>query len=230
MWRNIMKGVFDQKKWGIVSAELQAENLKLASYDDTLIPLLSNLKGKKVLDYGAGPGVLALALKKLGADVKVYDVSEDMLKKSAEKIGKGNVYDKVSNIPKNSFDFVICNLVVCIVPENEVKKIVEDIQKLLKPEGIAYIGFCNPKILNVQESRLDLRYNEGRYEDNHTYRKIKKEGGYEISELHRPIEWYEKVYSSVGLKVVNKIFTPEYVLNGIKIEDFVIFKLKRNKR
>jgi len=49
-----MKGVFDQKKWAVVSKELEQESLKLASYDHTLIPLLGDLKGKKVLDYGGG--------------------------------------------------------------------------------------------------------------------------------------------------------------------------------
>ena len=225
-----MKGVFDQNKWGLVSKELQLENLKLASYDDILIPLLGDLRNKKILDYGAGPGVLALALKRLGAEVKVWDVSDSMLTKSAEKIGRDNVYNQLNKIPKNNFDIIICNLVLCIVPEKEVEKIVKTINSLLKPNGVAYIGFCNPKILNIQESKLDLRYNEGKYEDNHTYRKIKKEGGYEILELHRPIEWYEKIYSLADFKIIDKLFTPEYVLNGIKIQDFIFFKLKRNKQ
>ena len=47
---NTMKGVFDQDKWSLVANELKAENLKLASYDNTLIPLLGDIKGKKILD------------------------------------------------------------------------------------------------------------------------------------------------------------------------------------
>ncbi|MBS3086832.1 class I SAM-dependent methyltransferase [Candidatus Pacearchaeota archaeon] len=222
-----MKGVFDQVKWGIVSKELEEENLKLASYDNTLIPLLGSLKGKKVLDYGGGPGILALTLKKLGAEVKEYDVSHDMLEKAGLKIGKKNVYENIKNIPKNHFDFVICNLVLCIVPEKEVENIVKNLKELVSPKGFVYIGFCNPKILNVTESQLDLRYNEGKYEENHTYRKIKKEGGYEISELHRPIEWYLKIYKKVGLKFIKEIYTPTYTLNKIKINDFIIFKLRK---
>ena len=59
--------------------------------------------------------------------------------------------------------------------------------------------------------------------------KTKKEGGYQIIENHRPIEWYEKVYKDTGLKLVDTIFTPEYELKQRKIKDFIIFKLKKTK-
>ena len=225
---NTMKGVFDQDKWSLVANELKAENLKLASYDNTLIPLLGDIKGKKILDYGGGPGVLAFALKKLGADVKEYDISPNMLKEASKKIGEENLYHTVKEIPNNYFDFIICNLVLCIVPEKEVENIVNNIYSKLNKNGITYIGFCNPKIFDVHESQLDFRFvTDINYDVNHSYKKIKKEGRYEIMELHRPIEWYEKVYKKAGLKLVKEIFTPTYILNKIKINDFIIFKLKK---
>ncbi|MBI2631693.1 class I SAM-dependent methyltransferase [Candidatus Pacearchaeota archaeon] len=224
-----MKGVFDQKSWIVVSKELEKESLKLASYDNVLIPLLGNLKGKKILDYGAGPGVLALAMKKLGAKVKVYDISPDMLRKAGAKIGNENVYEDIKDVPEDYFDFVICNLVLCIVNDKEVENIAKNIKKALKNEGVVYIGFCNPKICDVKESQLDFRFNNEKYEKNHVYKKIKKEGRYEILEWHRPIDWYKKVYKKAGLKLIKEIFTPEYTLNKVKINDFIIFELKDEK-
>ena len=222
------KLISEETEWSRVSKELKAEKLKLASYDNTLIPLLKNVKSKKILDYGGGPGVLALALKKLGADVKEYDISEDMLKQASQKIGKENIYYTIEEIPKNNFDFVICNLVLCIVLEDEVKKIIKNIKNSLNSKGFAYIGFCNPKLLNVPETQLDLRPTpKHKYEENHSYMKTKKEGRYQIIENHRPIEWYEKVYKDAGLKLVDTIFTPEYEIKERKIKDFIIFKLKK---
>lgn len=222
------KLVADQKEWSMVAKELEAENLKLASYDNTLVPNLGDVKGKNILDYGAGPGILALALKKLGANVKIYDINPEMRDKSAQKIGKENVYEKVQDIPKNFFDAIICNLVLCIVPEDVVREIVKNIKDELKDEGFVYIGFCNPRIFNIRESNLDFRFPTGnKYEENHDYKKIKKEGGYEIIETHRPIEWYEKVYAEASLKLVDTLFTPEYELKGNKIKDFIIFKLRK---
>ncbi len=214
--------------WNKVLEELKSEKIKLAFYDDTVIPLLGDLKNKKVLDYGGGPGVLASALQKLGADVKEYDISEDMRNQAAKKLGAENIYHTVEEIPKGEFDFVICNLVLCIVSEDEVRRIVENIKSVLNEQGLAFIGFCNPKLFDVPETNLDLRPTpKHEYEQNHSYMKTKKEGGYKIIENHRPISWYEKVYSDAALVHVDTIFTPEYELNGRKIEDFIIFKLKK---
>ena len=109
-----------------------------------------------------------------------------------------------------------------------VKKIVGNIKNALNKDGFAFIGFCNPKLLDVPESNLDFRPTpKCKYEENHSYMKTKKEGGYEIIENHRPIEWYEKMYKDAGLTLVETFFTPEYELKGRKIKDFIIFKLKK---
>ena len=222
------KLVSKEEEWAKVADELKAEKVKLAFYDDTVISLLGNVKGKKVLDYGGGPGVLPLALKKLGADVKEYDISEDMLKQASEKIGEENIYHSVEEIPKDEFDIIICNLVLCIVSEEEVKRISSIIKDSLNKKGFAFIGFCNPKLLDVPESNLDFRPKpKHKYEENHSYMKTKKEGMYEIIENHRPIGWYEKMYKEQGLDLVDTFFTPEYELKGRKIKDFIIFKLKK---
>jgi len=131
-------------------------------------------------------------------------------------------------IPKDAFDVIICNLVLCIVPEEEARSISKDIHSFLSKDGRAYIGFCNPLIFEVPESNLDLRFPTGAaYEENHQYKKIKKEGGYEIMETHRPIEWYKDIYAEAGLRMVAHHFTPEYQLGDRSIKDFIIFELER---
>ncbi|MDO8486470.1 MAG: class I SAM-dependent methyltransferase [Candidatus Staskawiczbacteria bacterium] len=228
MTEDTKKMVAEQEKWDIVSKELEDENLKLMSYDNTLMSLFGDVKDKKVLDYGAGPGVLASGVKKMGGNVKVWDIGPEMRENLAKKIGAENVYQEITDVPTDFFDIIICNLVLCIVPEDEVKNIVRNIKAFLNQEGFAYVGFCNPKIFNVAESNLDFRFPSGaKYEENHEYKKIKKEGSYEIIETHRPIEWYEKIYQDAGLKLVGTFYTPEYELKGDKIKDFIIFKVKK---
>lgn len=220
------KLISEQSEWARVAKELEAENLKLASYDSTLLDLLGDVRGKKLIDYGCGPGVLASALQRGGADIRAYDISEKMRVHCGDKIGHDRVYVSVDAIPQNYFDGVICNLVLCIVNEDEVRKISRNIRDVLHQEGRVYIGFCNPFIFNVPESRLDLRdQTEQSYEKNHRYWKTKKEGEYRIIEEHRPIEWYEQIFTKSGLIVLNKHFTQEYELKGRKIKDFIIFEL-----
>ncbi|MBI5530778.1 MAG: class I SAM-dependent methyltransferase [Candidatus Doudnabacteria bacterium] len=229
MNNNIMvKSIDFQNQWHQVAGELEKENIKLMSYDQTLIEQVETWQGKKVLDYGAGPGVLAVTLQRLGADVKAYDISLEMRSKLEQRVGYGNVYSSATELPKNYFDIIICNLVLCIVSEEEVENIMSNIRICLKPGGVAFIGFCNPKIHNVAESQLDFRFFSGRhYQENHTYKKIKKEGLYEIVETHRPVDWYSKVFQGCGLILLDIILTPEYKIRDQRINDFTIFKLEK---
>ena len=223
------KLISEQSEWARVAQELEAEDLKLASYDGTLLDLLGDVEGRRILDYGCGPGVLASALLRGRGDVWTYDVSEEMRKLSGEKIGHDKVHSRVEDIHSDSYDTVICNLVMCIVDEEEVGNISQNIRSVLKDnQSRAYVGFCNPHLLSVPEPQLDFRPEpKCEYDENHPYMKTKKEGGYQIVENHRPIEWYESVFAEAGLEVVKKHFTPEYEIAGKTVQDFIIFELAR---
>ncbi len=224
------KCITQQSKWAEVAAELEAEHLKLASYDTTLVELLGNVEEQSILDYGCGPGVLALALARAKADVRAYDISYDMRTFAGEKIGSHRVYASIDEIPKGYFDRVICNLVLCIVSDEVVSNIAANLGDVVNHTGRVYTGFCNPKIFRVAESHLDVREPTGQpYEENHRYRKTKKEGGYHIVEEHRPLEWYEETFSKSGLTVLERHFTPTYQFHGETIEDFVIFEMGKVK-
>lgn len=223
-----MKQIDNQHDWQRVAAELESEKLKLASYDKTLLERLGNVQGKKILDYGCGPGVLASALQRLGANVEVFDISPEMRRLCGEKIGEENVYRNDFQIPDDNFDHVICNLVMCIVSDYEAAQIARNIRLALQPDGKAYVGFCNPEIFDVPESALDLRFPTGhRYEENHSYKKLKKEGNYEITEIHRPLNWYENIFRVSGFENIERLFTPSYEMNGRQINDFCIFELSK---
>ncbi|GAB5398968.1 MAG: hypothetical protein Aureis2KO_05530 [Aureisphaera sp.] len=222
------KSISNQDQWAKVLSELEAEYAKLQSYDRTIVEHLGDVSKTKILDYGAGPAVLANLLQNLGAQVKVYDISKEMREIAVEKLGRPAVFDKVESIPKNYFDVILCNLVVCIVEEEEVISIFKTLRGKIAPTGKIYIGFCNPKIFDVKESNLDYRFPTGEdYLLNHEYKKIKKEGNYEIIEKHRPIEWYRKIIEEADLEVVDILFTPEYELKGFDLRDFIIFELKK---
>lgn len=215
-------------EWSRVVKELQGEDLKQKIYDNILLTLCGDLAGKKVLDYGAGPAVIASRMANMGAKVHAYDISEDMRKIAEGVLGRENVFCEVDQIPREQFDVVLCNLVLCIVPEDEVARIIANIRTALRERGTAFVGFCNPRIFDLPESVIDFRFQTGaRYDDNHEYTKKKKEGNYEIIELHRPIEWYTRIFEQTGMVINNIHFTPEYDAGGRVVSDFVIFELVR---
>lgn len=215
-------------KWSQLTNELDNEQTKIISFDETLTRNIGEITGKKILDYGSGSGIIARKLQDLGANIKAYDISPEMLNLTAEKIGIENIYFNLEGIPENHFDIIVCSLVLCIVNESEVSKICLAINGILNKTGIAYFGFCNPKIFQIKESQLDYRIPTGNsYSDIHTYEKVKKEGNYKLFERHRPIEWYENIFKKNGLKVTEIFFTPEYSLLGNKINDFIIFKTEK---
>jgi hypothetical protein len=75
---------------------------------------------------------------------------------------------------------------------------------------------------------LDFRFHSGApYQENHSYKKIKKEGVYEIIENHRPVDWYAQTFFERGLALLDIILTPEYQIRQNRINDFIIFKLRK---
>lgn len=223
-----MKSIHIGDEWSKVSSELEQEVAKLKSYDTTLLSVLGVIKGKKMLDYGSGPGVLASVLTREGADVHAYDISEDMRQQTGQKIGHKNVYATKEAISDNHFDVTICNLVVCIVTDDEVSTIAKTAAEKTKDDGAIYVGFCNPLIYDCPESQLDIRHQtEHGYDENHVYRKTKKEGNYDILEMHRPLSWYETIFKEAGLDIVRTHFTSAYEFKGRSLQDFAIVELKR---
>lgn len=223
-----MKLINNQNNWDIVGLELEKEQIKLQSYDNSIIELMGNIENKNILDFGSGPGILASILKKKGSNIFTYDISKEFNKISAQKLGEEFVFFNEEFINEDYFDIVICNLVLCIVDELEVANIFSSINRYLKTGAKAYFGFCNPLIFNITESQLDFRPKPlHNYNVIHSYFKTKKEGNYKIIENHRPIKWYEELFSKFGLELIKRHFTPTYSLNGNTISDFIIFEVNK---
>ncbi|GHU78440.1 methyltransferase UbiE [Bacteroidia bacterium] len=222
------KIVIEKDDWHEVYEALEGEVIKTSVYDDFIINLMGDVSGKKVLDYGCGPGIIGKALEKQDAEVDVYDINKRILKIARKRVPEKNIIYDTNSIGKNIYDFVLCNLVLCIVEDGQVSEILHHIFDALKQKGVVFIGFCNPKIFKVRETNLDLRHFTGnRYKDNHGYLKEKKEGGYFILEKHRPIEWYNDTFIKAGFRIEKKLFTSPYIFKGRQIKDFVIFKLTK---
>jgi len=106
---------------------------------------------KNVLDLGCGYGHWSIALARAGFKVKAIDISSTaikILKKWADEKNL-SIDIKVRAAQKfktsdDNFDAVICNSVLDHMIMNDTKIVLNNINNILKPNGIAYISFDGP--------------------------------------------------------------------------------------
>jgi len=118
-------------------------------------------KGQKAADLGCGPGFYTLRMAdRVGAEGKIYAVDSDenavrAVQRKVEKKGYTNIETHVSSsadlsfIPNGSLDFVLaCGLLCCVTP-SEHQASVDEIKRILKPGGKAYLSVSKSNISYV---------------------------------------------------------------------------------
>lgn len=108
--------------------------------------MLGDLKGKKVLDVGAGTGRLTIELARTGAEVTALDVSEEMLKVLKRKNGQiETVVGEAEDLPfdDNTFDFVTAAFLV--VHLKDPISFFNEVYRILKVGGKFLVTNINQK-------------------------------------------------------------------------------------
>ncbi len=105
-------------------------------------------KGGKILDAGCGPGVDVAYVASKGFDIIGIDFSEKMLE--IAKRGNPKIYFRKADIRKlnfkpNTFDGIIASFSIIHIPKKNINKTVDNFYKLLKPNGVIYIGIQEGK-------------------------------------------------------------------------------------
>lgn len=127
----------DKKKW-IASRKRKALKIIKVLNEET-----GTLKDKIVLDLGCSIGIITKEL----SDVSMFAVGIDPDKKALKLAERGkNVEFLLSdglNLPfkGKAFDVVCCNQVIEYVHSKEV--LAKEINRILKPEGLCYLGAVN---------------------------------------------------------------------------------------
>lgn len=106
--------------------------------------LLGNVKGKKVLDFGCGTGIYAKILRKQGAVVKGFDISDAMLAIArTENPGMDLRIGSGYRIPfKEKFDVVVAALVIDYL--EDWNRVFREVRRVLKKGGSFIFSVGNP--------------------------------------------------------------------------------------
>lgn len=109
---------------------------------------------KKVLDLGCGTGRHLVFLAKKGFDVYGFDVAEEgvkiaknWLKEEGQKADFkiGSIYKRLP-YPDNFFDAMISISAIHHGKIEEIRKTIEEIKRILKPDGLIFINLRKRKI------------------------------------------------------------------------------------
>lgn len=122
--------------WGWLTESKAAQN----------VLVLANIKnGNAILDVACGTGEMLAKIVKLNPDRKNVgvDLSPDMLAKARKKLSKinkgkfelheGNTLNL--DFPENSFDIIVNNYMVDLLPIETFDRIATEFYRVLKPEG-----------------------------------------------------------------------------------------------
>jgi len=113
---------------------------------ERVVEVLGDLKGKEVLDVGAGTGRLSLGLAVAGAEVVALDVSEEMLKILKQKNAHiKTVVGDAESLPFADNVFDIVTAAFLIVHLKEPTCFFDEVYRVLKPNGKFLVTNINQK-------------------------------------------------------------------------------------
>jgi len=92
---------------------------------------LEHLKGKKIVDLGAGPGIHGKYFQEKGFDVLCVDNSEEMVKLCKQKGLKAEVMDVEDlQLPDKSFDGVWAYAILLHIPKANIEPVIQKIANI----------------------------------------------------------------------------------------------------
>ncbi len=184
--------------------------------------LLSDIRGKTIIDLGCGGGQNAVALAKMGARVTAVDFSPEQIR-LAENLASdhnatiefitGEISD-LSFLPKSGFDIAISACAIAYVPD--IESSFAEAFRILKPGGKFILSDMNPLQYIIDEI-------EGGVEFNHIYpyEPLLLKWHWEFDELKRApgfqhfvrsIPRYHNALTATGF-TVSKILEPQSTLD-----------------
>lgn len=167
-------------------------------HDSIVLKIIQCEQPQTILDYGAGKCKIANTLS-TNFDVSAYDIDKETVISRAYPNVK--IISQRTELKDKKYDLVVCNLVLCCVPNDMAQEIMCDINAALQIGGKAVISICNPLFNSVQHTELRTSGLKGEYRQSEKYNKITTVGRPVREEYHRPIEYYRNLFSRNGFQI-----------------------------
>ncbi len=107
----------------------------------TFLALLQSKEKCSLLEIGAGPGHDSKFFQDMGMTVTCIDLSPEMVKLCQQKGLSAQVMDMMDlNFPPDSFDAVYALNSLLHIPKADLRTVLKNVKKVLKPSGLFYLG------------------------------------------------------------------------------------------
>ena len=180
------------------------------------------LCGEKVLDLGCGYGSYTDYFRSIGGCATGVDGAFSMVELAKEKYPESafEVADITEKLPfdDGAFDIVFCNQVLMDI--EHVERVLEEVARVLKPDGIFYFTIVHPAFYNGgwvegnPSGKLITSYITPAVTENHFWG--------ETTHYHRPLSFYLNACSDAGL-ILTHTEEPRAYDGVSKNEDIPLF-------
>lgn len=213
-WRGLLRGLRD---------EHPKQRL-----DRRIEECLRPIGAKRLLDYGAGKPRPLHQNAETDRYVVAFDPDDNLRERWEQLAPRVIFHSNVESVLKmeHGFDAVVCALVLCVVNDEEAKRVLTNLHRLVAREGRVFVAVCDPTSVRVHQTTQQIRCGT----TNHPYRLF---AGYEKTvgssmrhEVHRPLDAYRRLFARAGLQIES-----EEVISGIDVDrfeevgEFVLFEL-----
>ncbi|MHC4548752.1 MAG: class I SAM-dependent methyltransferase [Planctomycetota bacterium] len=112
------------------------------------LSLLPDVRGRRVLDAGCGPGIYASELLDRGAEVVAFDVTPEMVQLARDRVGDratvlhANLEEPLAFAKDGEFDLVLCPLALDYVAD--WRPLFDEFQRVLRPGGLLLFSSGHP--------------------------------------------------------------------------------------
>jgi ubiquinone/menaquinone biosynthesis C-methylase UbiE len=209
------KAYYEARKYKSDSSYFYNELLEMP----VTLKLLGNVKGKNILDAGAGPGLYARLLTDKGAKVKGIDISPKLLEIARKEAPEVRfTQNSVEKLPfkDKEFDIVLCTLVLGHL--DNWNKAFKEIFRVLKSGGLFIFSVYNP-IGELAKSKKWFFKRIVKIKDYFIERK--RAGTWKSEGKKVMIVHYHKTYGTIVKYIIN---------NGFEILDYEDCKPPKNSK
>ncbi len=170
----------------------------------TTLKMLGDVRDKRILDLGCGPGIYAKILDEKGARVKGIDISKELIRIAKKECPNGEfIVGSAEKLPykKEEFDMVLAALVLDHIENWDL--ILKEVRRVLKKGGLFIFSEYNPITESLVKERWFFRkfkiiknyFNEGQYK-----------GKWKEPENEAEITHHHKTYSTIIKTLVRNNF------------------------